>query len=248
MAIAYQYPNEPEKLIELGDDYRITPTNFLYQPVGIRYPNIEPNDQYYWAGTGLLLQPSLIISPSFYRVDYPNGDYTLNYTWRYAGQGYRLAHSSAAPLSSQFINWDSGLQQYHACQALVYGGSNQWQYPIVGEPDYSQFNKPSTFLRTYRSSLKQKREVYSEGELTLVETLPFTTLLAPGYWHLVQTERTFYKFEVFNNKEVIFTRTDKEQPEVTFVALCPTNTCGVNCGTHICCYGSDGIAVFSCLK
>lgn len=29
---------------------------------------------------------------------------------------------------------------------------------------------------------------------------------------------------------------------------CPENTCQVDCGTHYCCYGSDGIAVHSYLK
>ncbi len=57
MAVEYQYPNEEKRLIELGDDYRITPTNFLYQPIGVYYKNSEPENEFYWGGTGLLLNP-----------------------------------------------------------------------------------------------------------------------------------------------------------------------------------------------
>ena len=39
-------------------------------------------------------------------------------------------------------------------------------------------------------------------------------------------------------------------PEIslTCIGICPPNTCEVDCGNHICCYGSDGIAVSSFLK
>ena len=52
MAIEYQYPQEEKELIELGESYRITPTNFLYQPLGVYYQNYQPEDKFYWGGTG----------------------------------------------------------------------------------------------------------------------------------------------------------------------------------------------------
>ena len=244
MAIEYQYPNEEKELIELGNNYRITPTNFLYQPIGVYYQNYKPEDKFYWGGTGLLLEPRLTFNLSESSVTYPNGQTVYTYTWSYIGQGYRFSRSSASPTSSRFINWDNGIQNNHACQQLIYGGGNQWQYPIVGELDYSQIGNSSSFYKTRSGSLTESRQYQAFGEF-IIETLPFFTLLYPGYFHRKPTERTFYKFEVFSNQNIIFTRTDLEQPEVTLIGVCPPNTCEIDCGTHVCCYGSDGIAVFS---
>ena len=247
MAIEYQYPQEEKELIELGESYRITPTNFLYQPLGVYYQNYQPEDKFYWGGTGLLLEPRLTLDLSESALTYPSGQTVYTYIWRYIDKGYRLSHSSASPTSSMFINWDNGIQNSHACQQLIYGGGNQWQYPIVGEPDYSQIGNRNSFFRTKKGSLTQSRQYEAFGEF-IIETLPFYTVLYPGYFYQVTTERTFYKFEVFSNQNIIFTRTELEQPEVRFVGVCPPNTCPVDCGTHICCYGSDGIVVSSFSK
>lgn len=34
-------------------------------------------------------------------------------------------------------------------------------------------------------------------------------------------------------------------PEIEKVEECPENTCKVDCDTHYCCYGSDGVSIFS---
>lgn len=57
-------------------------------------------------------------------------------------------------------------------------------------------------------------------------------------------------FVVKNQGEIVFSRTDNEIPQVQTDCIgqddqCPENTCEVDCHTHICCYGSDGIAVHS---
>ena len=39
-----------------------------------------------------------------------------------------------------------------------------------------------------------------------------------------------------------------EDLQITCSGYCPPNTCPVDCGTHICCYGSDGITTYSYLK
>jgi hypothetical protein len=36
--------------------------------------------------------------------------------------------------------------------------------------------------------------------------------------------------------------------EVVDQPVCPPDTCEVDCGTHVCCYGSDGVSVFSFSK
>ena len=53
-------------------------------------------------------------------------------------------------------------------------------------------------------------------------------------------------FKVFKQGEIVHEETRKECPQVELLDdKCPENTCKVDCGTHYCCYGSDGIAVSS---
>ena len=56
-----------------------------------------------------------------------------------------------------------------------------------------------------------------------------------------------YTLNIFKDGVQVFTRTSTDKPTVAIVETnqCPENTCEVDCGTHVCCYGSDGIAVFS---
>ncbi len=247
MAVEYQYPNEEKRLIELGDNYKITPTNFLYQPIGIYYKNFEPENKFYWGGTGLLLNPSITIDLSESVITYSNGQSVYSYFWRYLAPGYRLTRVSANPTANMYINWELGIQSSHACQQLIYGSGNVWQYPIVGEPNYSQIGNRSSFFKTKSGGFQQRREYEAFGE-QIVETLPYFTVLYPGKFHRVTTDRTLYKFDVLSFGELIFTRTELEQPEVQIIGVCPPNTCEVDCGDKICCYGSDGIAVDYFLK
>lgn len=66
-------------------------------------------------------------------------------------------------------------------------------------------------------------------------------------WEYVEEDVTFI---VKNNGVTVFSRTDSSIPQIETECViqtnqCPENTCEVDCGTHICCYGSDGIAVHS---
>lgn len=51
-----------------------------------------------------------------------------------------------------------------------------------------------------------------------------------------------YTFEIYLNNQMIFSRTETNNPENIKVLKCPSDTCVVDCGDKICCYGSDGIA------
>ena len=220
MAVEYQYPNEEKQLIELGNDYRIIPTNFLYQPIGVYSKNITPEDKFYWGGTGLLLTPEITLDLSESVITYPNGQSVYSYFWRYLAPGYRLTRVSANPTANMYIKWELSIQSSHACQQLIYGGGNQWQYPIVGEVNYSQIGNANNFFKTRSGGFQQRREYEAFGK-QISEILPYFTLSEPGRFHRVTTDRTFYKFEVLFNEEVIFTRTELEQPEVNLVGLCP---------------------------
>ena len=51
---------------------------------------------------------------------------------------------------------------------------------------------------------------------------------------------------IFKNGVNVLTKESSECPEVELLDdKCPPNTCKVDCDTHYCCYGSDGIAVSS---
>ena len=69
------------------------------------------------------------------------------------------------------------------------------------------------------------------------------------YWHPANGDLV-YTLKIFDGDTEIFSRTENERPIQVFFrqVTCPPNTCPVNCGTHICCYGSDGIATYSYLK
>ena len=60
-----------------------------------------------------------------------------------------------------------------------------------------------------------------------------------------------YTLKIFDaNNSEIFSRTEPERPIQIFrrQETCPPDTCPVDCGDHICCYGSNGIATYSYLK
>lgn len=70
------------------------------------------------------------------------------------------------------------------------------------------------------------------------------------YWHPADGD-PIYTLRIFDsNNSEIFNRTENERPIQVFKTdnVCPPNTCPVDCGDKICCYGSDGIAVSSLLK
>jgi hypothetical protein len=59
-----------------------------------------------------------------------------------------------------------------------------------------------------------------------------------GLWYLV----------VKKGAEIVDTVSFSTQPTVTTGCTgqgCPPNTCEVDCGSYVCCYGSDGISVFN---
>jgi hypothetical protein len=58
-----------------------------------------------------------------------------------------------------------------------------------------------------------------------------------------------YTLEIFKDDSQKFNRTELYAPEYVKVIQdgeeCPEGTCPVQCGNHVCCYGSNGIAVSS---
>lgn len=57
------------------------------------------------------------------------------------------------------------------------------------------------------------------------------------------------KFTITDSRGVVYTRTEKECPQVKVVCgedkKCPSNTCECQCGNMICCYDRNGIAIDS---
>jgi hypothetical protein len=61
-----------------------------------------------------------------------------------------------------------------------------------------------------------------------------------------------YVLEIYKEGQVIAVDTGDAAPFVSWecgeLEECPPNTCSVDCGTYVCCYGSDGISVFNYQK
>ena len=51
-----------------------------------------------------------------------------------------------------------------------------------------------------------------------------------------------YEFKIYDGDTVVYQNVETERPVLNIKRLCPENTCVVDCGDRICCYGSDGIA------
>lgn len=62
------------------------------------------------------------------------------------------------------------------------------------------------------------------------------------------TCRNDWSLLVLKNSQAIITDKGRTPPSASWsckTASCPPNTCSVDCGSYICCYGADGISVFN---
>ena len=57
-----------------------------------------------------------------------------------------------------------------------------------------------------------------------------------------------YKFKIYDGDSIVYQTIETERPVFNIKKICPDNTCPVDCGDKICCYGDDGIAVDYYLK
>lgn len=66
-----------------------------------------------------------------------------------------------------------------------------------------------------------------------------------SYWQPVNGTPV-YTLHIYRDNTEVFSRTEEFYPVQVFLIekKCPDNTCSVDCGTHICCYGSDKIATY----
>lgn len=70
------------------------------------------------------------------------------------------------------------------------------------------------------------------------------------FYHPAQCLR-LYTLKIFERGSLVFSRAENIRPQYVQIINakeCPPNTCPVECGRNICCYGSDGIAVTTFLK
>lgn len=71
-------------------------------------------------------------------------------------------------------------------------------------------------------------------------------------YHFVPGQEVTYVIEIYLNGQVIQVDTGSSLPFASYecgdIEECPPNTCSVDCGTYVCCYGSDGVSVFNYQK
>ena len=70
------------------------------------------------------------------------------------------------------------------------------------------------------------------------------------FWYPANGTRV-YTLRVFDRDGIEMSSISRTSRPITVFVIkdfCPVDTCEVDCGNHICCYGSDGIASYSYLK
>lgn len=129
-------------------------------------------------------------------------------------------------------------------------GRRTYQPLIRRSLDYDRFPGPrwdatKSFFQVIEirggSSPNKAEWATCEGFIFKVFEDGFNPALDPALYY---QGKDVWKDELFSREEPWLVL-----PEVRFgVDYCPVDTCAVDCGTHVCCYNSQGISVFNYLK
>lgn len=224
MPIIYSYPDEQQRTVLDGVSWqiKILATNVtLWQATGKATNNlVEPDSEYRIVGWSC--RPALP-SQSGTIEDSPVsifGGFVTGRSW-----GIRSGNDRPSLRKTQSIykeNW--WLDPWYVPGDLIRGSLAptlyHWRYP---QTNYGY----DTSVREY---------YYTDVVLT--------------YWHPAECD-FLYNLRIFDvDGNEIFTRTEDVRPLQVFRKdnVCPDNTCPVDCGDRVCCYGNDGIAIDSLLK
>lgn len=184
-------------------------------------------------------------------------DYSPSYPY-FGGCTKQFYYTAIEDVSFQLINSISSLYRIKKLPTLI---KNPSDLPCL--PDRASGNCQPPQFEGY--PLIQMEIENAAGQ---IQTINFDSRIfnseSGSYWshyhkpngisNLVITPRTTEPascragcvFKAFKNGVQVYTETRSTCPEVEVVInQCPPNTCEVDCGTYVCCYGSDGISVFN---
>ena len=123
---------------------------------------------------------------------------------------------------------------------LVGAGHNNWESPA----ERTTIDLvPRTYSNGLRTINKSQQETGVKKRTIFEEQRGRTSIYLDEFYpndlnHVVASHYIVGFFGGFEDLEL----------NIECLGLCPPNTCEVDCGEHICCYGSDGIAVSNFLK
>ncbi len=221
MAIVYRYSGEEQRTVADGDNYKIEVSvinSTQWQATGKATNNLVASDHPERIVGWFTKQALNSQSGSLIEGDNTiGGGLLIGKTWQ--------------------IESDGKKQTLYKNQLFYV--ENWWEEPWY-TPGYgllSAFYPPSLVSWQYASAgfgydFNNRIDYYTDVVIT--------------YWHPVNGD-PIYTLKIFKGNNQIFSRTENERPLQVFFRenVCPPNTCPVDCGEKICCYGRDGIAVAS---
>lgn len=158
----------------------------------------------------------------------------------------------------------SGITDVEITDAVVTKGS-RWDIKIYLDGEYSDdvginslraspYTEPPWRVESYTKPIKVTLEKEFEKQVDSQSTEVLSDAFLPNKYILYLVNIDSQGAETGRMSLLSFhTQPEDEPPWYEIVCdpsqeECPENTCAVDCGSHICCYGSDGISVFAYAK
>jgi hypothetical protein len=216
---------------------------FLYSPNQI--PITEFLDQLVWQGNTYTATVLSIYSSGKVKIPPPPGSpYTQN---RFLINGWGIdadaTSDSAHPgykiqYYSKFASVEGG--RITSLEQILTTNNPNW---TVGNYVFPNNSRTVTHVRDYILPatnfswfMYQHDRQYSGGVVN--DHIQYPVRPPIGLWRLVVKKGSEVVDSVsFSNQPIITTGCASQQ--------CPPNTCSVDCGSYVCCYGADGISVFN---
>ncbi len=240
MAVRYEYPNEVPVVVsngvsfELKEITRYFPFTELHPIFAIKrfdYSN-NPSDQIPYDYTICTITPVIPEEPysedfNFYSQETTDGQAELWFV-NWEGTPYLLRRIGGYD-PERIDNIFPTVQDY------VYQGTSPIEF-------FDTWNEPSFYNVVTSGTLGRIPKWWKDRDRILSPEEPFFL-----HWWTADNsaKQELYELAIFDiNNNAVFLRVSLEKPLVEILPnQCPDNTCAVDCDTHICCYGSDGIAV-----
>ena len=225
--VRYTYPNEQQESVN-GDSYDIvfvgSINTTLWQATGSVAVKSDFTDGNGDKLQGFISKPTENNSQSIIEIPVTRLSFTDGYIWTLEDSTFLYSVNSL------------GLEN------ATYGYADNWWL----REDYQPCREFNTNFLTQLEHWRFARFPFGSPDFSTQIFRYINPVIT--YWHPANGT-PLYKFTIYKDGEEIFSRTEAATPTVILVSeQCPPNTCPVDCGDHVCCYNSEGIATFCYLK
>lgn len=236
VAVKYKYPNEDEVIIQNADNYQILysekPT--LWQAVGTYYD--------------LRYEKTIVF------VSYPLRKPSTNFAIKNQGEITLLGTSTSQERTLPRWGLEIGVNNNFGNPIYVPVTATFGSFPItLNSPigfQLAYYLNPSTGIINNQFT-PLGGGVYSVKMLTVLAFTVYdwqATNFTVEFFRIINYPAPTVTLRIYQGNNQVFTRTETYEPVyVEVINGCPEGTCPVLCnnGTQVCCYGSNGISVFS---